>query len=67
MKSLTPMQAASWVGRHSAQALGGVAAHLYAEFDGTITDIPAFGRLWTHSIARTQCCVFMSPQRGYSM
>lgn len=42
MKSLTPMQAASWVGRQSAQALGGVAAHLYAEFDGTITDIPRF-------------------------
>lgn len=31
MKSLTPMQAASWVGRQSPQALGGVAAHLYAE------------------------------------
>ncbi|HGM5491389.1 TPA: amino acid adenylation domain-containing protein [Serratia fonticola] len=42
MKSLTPMQAASWVGRQSPQALGGVAAHLYAEFDGAITDIPRF-------------------------
>ncbi|POT58307.1 amino acid adenylation protein [Citrobacter amalonaticus] len=38
MKSLTPMQAASWVGRQSAQALGGVAAHLYAEFDGFMID-----------------------------
>lgn len=42
MKSLTPMQAASWVGRQSPQALGGVAAHLYAEFDGAITDICRF-------------------------
>lgn len=42
MKSLTPMQAASWVGRQSTQALGGVAAHFYAEFDGAITDLPRF-------------------------
>lgn len=40
MKSLTAMQAASWVGRQSPVALGGVAAHLYAEFDGAITDVP---------------------------
>ncbi|HFG3752780.1 TPA: amino acid adenylation domain-containing protein [Escherichia coli] len=42
MKSLTPMQAASWVGRQSPQALGGVAAHLYAEFDGFIHDSARF-------------------------
>lgn len=28
------MQAAYWAGRHAAGPLGGVAAHLYAEFDG---------------------------------
>ncbi|EKR9889581.1 AMP-binding protein [Salmonella enterica] len=38
MKSLNLMQAASWVGRQSSQALGGIAAHLYAEFDGFILD-----------------------------
>ena len=42
MKSLTPMQAASWVGRQSPQSLGGVAAHLYAEFDGFIHDSARF-------------------------
>lgn len=33
------MQAASWVGRQYEQPLGGVAAHLYAEFDGAGLDI----------------------------
>ncbi len=32
------MQAAYWVGRHSQDRLGGVAAHLYAEFDGRDLD-----------------------------
>ncbi|CAI1133578.1 Phenyloxazoline synthase MbtB [Serratia entomophila] len=34
MKALTTMQAAYWVGRQSAAPLGGMSAHLYAEFDG---------------------------------
>lgn len=35
---LAAMQHAYWVGRHDGQDLGGVAAHLYAEFDGTAVD-----------------------------
>ncbi|HEX5255404.1 MAG TPA: amino acid adenylation domain-containing protein [Mycobacterium sp.] len=31
--SLAPMQHAMWVGRHDSQQLGGVAGHLYVEFD----------------------------------
>lgn len=38
MRELTSMQAASWVGRASTAALGNVAAHLYAEFDGPQLD-----------------------------
>ncbi|MDT5116098.1 MAG: mycobactin phenyloxazoline synthetase [Mycobacterium sp.] len=35
---LAPMQHAMWVGRHDNQQFGGVAGHLYVEFDGGPTD-----------------------------
>lgn len=35
---LAPMQHAMWVGRHDHQQLGGVAGHLYVEFDGARVD-----------------------------
>src|ERR1700722_1971648 len=35
---LAPMQHAMWVGRHDDQPLGGVAGHLYVEFDGSAID-----------------------------
>src|ERR1700722_8635034 len=35
---LAPMQHAMWVGRHDSQPLGGVAGHLYVEFDGGAID-----------------------------
>ena len=35
---LAPMQHAMWVGRHDNQPLGGVAGHLYVEFDGNAID-----------------------------
>jgi mycobactin phenyloxazoline synthetase len=36
--ALAPMQHAMWVGRHDNQPLGGVAGHLYVEFDGNAID-----------------------------
>ncbi|MCF6388925.1 amino acid adenylation domain-containing protein [Mycobacterium sp. MBM] len=36
--SLAPIAHAMWVGRHGEQELGGVAAHLYVEFDGADVD-----------------------------
>ncbi|MBC7210084.1 MAG: hypothetical protein H5U33_06895 [Pseudomonas sp.] len=33
------MQAACWIGRDAHAALGGVSAHLYAEFDGQASDV----------------------------
>ena len=36
--ALAPMQHAMWVGRESDQQLGGVAGHLYVEFDGSGLD-----------------------------
>src|SRR5574337_1504376 len=35
---LAPMQHAYWIGRSEEQELGGVAAHLYVEFDGSAVD-----------------------------
>jgi len=40
MRELTPMQAANWFGRDTNDGLGGVAAHLYVEFDGIGIDLP---------------------------
>ena len=49
MRELTSMQAACWMGRGDHSDLGGVSAHLYAEFDGQAIDLPrlvaALGRL----------------------
>ncbi len=39
MCELTSMQAACWFGRSTSTDLGGVSAHLYAEFDGQIIDL----------------------------
>jgi mycobactin phenyloxazoline synthetase len=39
---LAPMQHALWVGRERTQQLGGVAAHLYVEFDGDSVDPDRF-------------------------
>lgn len=36
--AMAPMQHAMWVGRDDSQQLGGVAAHLYVEFDGNAVD-----------------------------
>ncbi|GED96380.1 non-ribosomal peptide synthetase [Gordonia crocea] len=41
---LAPMQHAYWVGRSDSHALGGVAAHLYIEFDGEAVDSDRFSR-----------------------
>ncbi|MCX5043512.1 amino acid adenylation domain-containing protein [Aldersonia sp. NBC_00410] len=38
---LAPMQHAYWIGRAQGQELGGVAAHLYVEFDGADVDATA--------------------------
>jgi mycobactin phenyloxazoline synthetase len=44
---LAPMQHAMWVGREGDQQLGGVAGHLYVEFDGDAIDPDALRRAAT--------------------
>lgn len=44
MSELTSMQAACWFGRGADAALGGVAAHLYVEFDGQAIDLQRLNR-----------------------
>lgn len=49
---MAPMQHAMWVGRHADQQLGGVAGHLYVEFDGDAVDPDRLRRAATHLAAR---------------
>ncbi|WP_264072489.1 non-ribosomal peptide synthetase [Mycobacterium cookii] len=49
---LAPMQHAMWVGRHDSQPLGGVAGHLYVEFDGGAIDPERLRRAATDLAAR---------------
>lgn len=57
--ALAPMQHAYWIGRSDAQELGGVAAHLYVEFDGAGVDPERLERaveqlLGRHPMLRTR-------------
>ncbi|SNT49294.1 non-ribosomal peptide synthetase [Rhodococcoides kyotonense] len=49
---LATMQHAYWVGRQSGQSLGGVAAHLYVEFDGADIDVDRLARAVRRVIER---------------
>ena len=49
---LAPMQHAMWVGREGDQQLGGVAGHLYVEFDGEGVDLRRLERAATALAAR---------------
>ncbi|GAA4665073.1 non-ribosomal peptide synthetase [Gordonia humi] len=49
---LATMQHAYWVGRQDGQALGGVAAHLFAEFDGAGIDAARLERAVGHVVDR---------------
>ncbi|MGW0160495.1 non-ribosomal peptide synthetase [Mycobacterium sp. NPDC003323] len=49
---LAPIAHAMWVGRHGEQELGGVAAHLYVEFDGAGVDPERLQRAATKLVAR---------------
>ncbi|OBK81506.1 non-ribosomal peptide synthetase [Mycobacterium sp. 1164985.4] len=50
--SLAPMQHAMWLGRNDDQQLGGVAAHLYVEFDGAGVDPERLQSAATKLVAR---------------
>lgn len=54
--SLAPMQHAMWVGRHDHQQLGGVAGHLYVEFDGARVDPDRPARRPPGWRCGTRCC-----------
>ncbi|WP_028936966.1 non-ribosomal peptide synthetase [Pseudonocardia spinosispora] len=49
---LAPLQHAYWIGRQDGQELGGVAAHLYTEFDGTGVDPERLARAVTSVLRR---------------
>jgi len=49
---LAPIAHAMWVGRHGEQELGGVAAHLYVEFDGAGVDPERLQQAATKLVAR---------------
>lgn len=49
---LAPMQHAMWLGRNDDQQLGGVAAHLYVEFDGVGVDLERLQNAATKLVAR---------------
>lgn len=49
---LAPMQHAMWLGRNDDQQLGGVAAHLYVEFDGVGVDPERLQSAATKLVAR---------------
>jgi mycobactin phenyloxazoline synthetase len=49
---LAPIQHAMWVGRHGEQQLGGVAAHLYVEFDGAGVDVDRLRAATAKLVAR---------------
>ncbi|GAD82899.1 non-ribosomal peptide synthetase [Nocardia asteroides NBRC 15531] len=50
--ALAPMQHAYWIGRSDGQELGGVAAHLYVEFDGAEVDPERLERAVEQLLAR---------------
>ncbi|ABD88580.1 beta-ketoacyl synthase N-terminal-like domain-containing protein [Rhodopseudomonas palustris] len=52
--SLSPLQRAWWLGRRDGRILGGIARHLYVEYDKTPTvfDIDAFEVAWNSLIVR---------------